>query len=80
MEKRNSHEALVGKPKVKRPAGRPRHRWRDNVNTDLKEVGWEDVDMKHLSKKRDQWQGLVKMVMNPCFHKMLKFHDWLWNC
>jgi hypothetical protein len=42
--------------------GRPRHRWRDYVNNDFKETGWEKVDMKLLSKKTDQWQRIVNMV------------------
>lgn len=65
MQKSNSRAVLGGKPKLKRLVGRPRHRWVDNVNTDLKEIGWEEMDMKHLSKT-DQWQVLVNMVMNPC--------------
>jgi hypothetical protein len=72
VQKSNSHAVLGGKLKLKRLVGRPRHRWIDNVNTDLKDIGWEEVDMKHLSKKTDQWQGLVNMVMNPCLLQMLK--------
>jgi len=66
VQKSNSHAVLGGKPKLKRLVGRPRQRWIDNVNTDLKKSGWEEVDMKHLSKKTVQWQGVVNMVMNPC--------------
>lgn len=66
MQKSNSRAVLGRKPKIKRLVGRPRHRQIDNVNTDLKDIGWEEVDLKHLSKKTDQWQGLVNIVMNPC--------------
>jgi hypothetical protein len=42
--KRNVYRLLVGKPEGKRPLGRPRHRWVDNIRVDLGEVGWSDVD------------------------------------
>lgn len=48
MQKSNSYAVPVRKPKLKRLVGRPRHRWRGNVNIDLKETGWEEVDMKHV--------------------------------
>jgi len=48
--------------KVK-PFGRPRRRWEENIRMDLKEVGWEGVDM-HLAQHREQWRALVKLVMN----------------
>jgi hypothetical protein len=44
MEKRNTYRLLVGKPEGKRPLGRPRRRWVDNIRTNLGEVGWSDVD------------------------------------
>jgi hypothetical protein len=43
-EKRNAYRVLVGKPEGKRPLGRPRRRWVDNIMMDLGEVGWSDVD------------------------------------
>jgi hypothetical protein len=43
-EKRNAYRLLVGKPEGKRPLGRPRHRWVDNIKTDLGEIGWSGVD------------------------------------
>jgi hypothetical protein len=43
-EKRNAYRLLVGKPERKKPLGRPRHRWGDNIRMDLGEVGWGDVD------------------------------------
>jgi hypothetical protein len=47
-EKRNVYIILVGKPEGKRPLGRPRRRWKDNIRMDLGEMGWEVVDWMHL--------------------------------
>jgi hypothetical protein len=55
---------FVGKSEGKRPLGRPRRRWYDNIRTDLREIGWEGVDWIHLVQDRDQWQAVVNMVMN----------------
>jgi hypothetical protein len=44
--------------------GRPSCRWEDNIRMDLSEIGWEGVEWMHLTQDRDQWQGLVNMVMN----------------
>jgi hypothetical protein len=55
---------LVGNPEAKRPPGRLKCRWGDYIKTDLKETGWEVVDMVHLPQDRDQWQAFVNMVMN----------------
>jgi hypothetical protein len=61
---RNAYDILVGKPEGKRPLGRPRHRWEDNIRMNLREIGWEGVDWIHLAQDRDQWWALVNMVMN----------------
>jgi hypothetical protein len=61
---RNVYSILVGKPKGKRPLGRPRCRWENNVVMDLREIGWEGVDLFHLAQDRDQWWALVNTVMN----------------
>jgi hypothetical protein len=53
-EMRNAHNILVGKPERKRPLGRPRHKWEDNIRIDLREIGWEDVDWMHQAKNRVQ--------------------------
>ena len=53
--------ALVWKPEGKRPLGRPRHGWEDNIKIDLQEVGMDWVD---LAEDRDRWRALVKAVMN----------------
>jgi hypothetical protein len=53
-EKRNAYRLLVGKPERKRPLGRPRCRWVDNIRKDLEEVGWSDVDWIGLAKDRNR--------------------------
>jgi hypothetical protein len=58
---------MVGKPEVKRSLGRPRHRWEDNIKTDLTEIGFEGVNWIHLAQDRYQWQALVSMVVNLWF-------------
>jgi hypothetical protein len=50
----NAYNILVGKPEEKRPLGRCRHRWEDNIRMDLREIGWEVVDWIHLAQGRDQ--------------------------
>jgi hypothetical protein len=62
--KRNTSRLLVGKPEGRRPLGRPRHRWLDNIRMDLGEVGWGDVDCIGLAQDRDKWRALVNAVMN----------------
>jgi hypothetical protein len=54
----------VGKPEVKKPLGRPRCRWVDNIRMDLGEVGWGDVDWIGLAKERNRWRALVNWVLN----------------
>jgi hypothetical protein len=63
-ETRNAYRILVGKPEGKRPQGRPRHRWVDNIKMDLKEIGWGGMDWIDLVPDRDQWKALVNMIMN----------------
>jgi hypothetical protein len=62
--KRNTYRLLVGKPEGKRPLGRPRRRWVDNIRMDLEEVGWGDVDWIGLVKDRNRWRALVNSVLN----------------
>ena len=59
-----SYRVLVGKPEVKRPLGRPRRRWEDNINMDLEEVGRGCGDWMELAQDRDRWRALVSTVMN----------------
>jgi hypothetical protein len=63
-EKRNAYGILVGKPEGKRPLGRPRRRWEDNIRMDLREIGWGGMDWIDLSQDRDQWRALVNTAMN----------------
>jgi hypothetical protein len=63
-ETRNAYRILVGKPEGKRPLGRPRHRWVDNIKIDLREIGQDGMDLIDLVQDRDQWRALVNMVMN----------------
>ena len=58
------YRVLVGKPEVKRPMGKPRRRWVDNIRTDLQEVGYGYVDWIGLARDRDRWRTLVSAVMN----------------
>jgi hypothetical protein len=63
-EKRNAYRLLVGKPEGKRPLGRPRRRWVDNIRMDLGEVGWSDVGWIGLAQDRNRWRALVNSVLN----------------
>jgi hypothetical protein len=62
--RRNAYRILVGKPAGKRPLGRPRRRWVDNIKMDLRGIGWDGMDWIDLAQDRDQWRILVNMVMN----------------
>ena len=62
-EGRGVHRVLVGKPEGKRPLGRPRCRWEDNIKMDLQEVG-AGGDWMELALDRDRWRALVNTVMN----------------
>jgi hypothetical protein len=63
-EKRNAYILLVGKPYGKRPLGRRRRRWVDNIRMDLGEVGWGDVDWIGLAQDRNRWRAVVYSVLN----------------
>jgi hypothetical protein len=54
----------VGIPEQKRPLGRARHRWEDNIKMDLKEIKWECKNWIELAQDRDKWRALANMVMN----------------
>ena len=54
----------MGKPEGKRPLGRPRPRWEDNIKMDLQEVGYGNMDWIELAQDRDNWRALVNAVMN----------------
>jgi hypothetical protein len=63
-EKRNVYRLLVGKPEGKRPLGRPRRRWIDNINMDHLEMGLSVVDWIGMAQDRYRWRAVVKAVMN----------------
>jgi hypothetical protein len=63
-EKRGVYRLLVGRPEGKRPLGRPRHRWIDNIKMDLLEIGLSVVDWIGLAQDRYRWRALVNWVMN----------------
>jgi hypothetical protein len=62
--KRNAYRILVGYPERKRPLGRPRRRWVDNIKMDLREIGWDGIDWIDLAEDRNEWRALVNAVMN----------------
>jgi hypothetical protein len=63
-EKRNVYRLFVRMPEGKRPLGRPRHRWIDNIKMDLLEIGLSVVDWIALAQDRYRWRALVNSVMN----------------
>jgi hypothetical protein len=63
-EMRGAYRALVGKPEGRRPLGRPRRRWEDNIKIYFREVGWGDIDWIYLSQDREKWWAIVNTVMN----------------
>ena len=63
-EGRDVHKVLVGRYEGKRPLGRPRRRWEDNIKMDLQEVGRGCRDWMELTQERDRWRALVSTVMN----------------
>ena len=63
-EERGVYSVLMGKPEGKRPLGRPRRRWVDNIKMDLQEVGCGYIDWIRLAQDRDRWWTLVSAVMN----------------
>ena len=63
-EGRGVHRVLVGKPEGKRPLGRPRRRWEDNIKMDLQEVGRSCGNWLELSQDTDRWRALVSTVIN----------------
>jgi hypothetical protein len=63
-ERRNAYRILVGKLEGRRPLGRPRRRWVDNIKMYLREIGWDGTVWIGLSQDMDQWKPLVNAVMN----------------
>ena len=69
-EGRGVHRVLIGKPEGKRPLGRPRRQWEDNIKMDLQEVGASCGDSMELVQDRDRWRELVGTVRNLRVPKM----------
>jgi hypothetical protein len=63
-ERRGVYRVLVGKPEGRRPLGRHRHRWEDNIKRDLQEVGCGVKDWIELAQYRNRWRALMNVVMN----------------
>jgi hypothetical protein len=74
VEMRNAYNILIGRPEGKKPLGRLRRRWEDNIKMDLREIGLKGVDWMHMVQDKDQWQALVNTVMNLGFHKMREIY------
>ena len=63
-QSRNAYRVLVGRPEGKRPLGRPRGRWEDNIKLNLREVVCDAGDCTDLAQDRYQWQAFVRVIMN----------------
>jgi hypothetical protein len=63
-EKRNAYRILVGKPKGKTPLGRHRRGWVSNIKMDLREIGWDDMNLIDMAQGRDKWRALMNTVLN----------------
>jgi hypothetical protein len=64
VEVRGAYNILVWRAEGRRPLGRPRRRWEDNIKMDRREIGFGDVDWIHLAQDGDRWRALVNTVMN----------------
>jgi hypothetical protein len=63
-EGRSVYRVLVGRPEGRRPLGRPRHRWEDNIKIDLTERGFDGANWIQVAQHRVQWQAFMNMAMN----------------
>jgi len=63
-ERKGVYSVLLGKLEAKRPLGRTRHRWENNIKMDLQEVGCGGMDWIELAQDRERWRALVNAVMN----------------
>jgi hypothetical protein len=63
-EGRGAYSILVGRPEGRRPLGRPRRRWENNIKMDLQEVEWEGMDWIDMAQGRNSWRALMNAVMN----------------
>jgi hypothetical protein len=63
-EGRGAYRILVGRPEGRRPLGRPRRSWEENIKMDLQDVGWGGMDWIEMAQDRDRWRAVVNAVMN----------------
>jgi hypothetical protein len=63
-KKRGIYRVLVGKPEGNRPLVRPRHRWKDNINMDIQQVGCGGIEWIKLAQDSDSWRALVNVIIN----------------
>jgi hypothetical protein len=77
-EKMNAYRILVGKPERKRPLGRPRRRWVDNIKVDLREIEWDSMDWFDLAHNKDQWRahGNEPSGSIKCWEVLEWLHNW----
>jgi transposase len=80
--KKNAYRILVGRPEGKRPLGRPRRRWVDNIKMDLREMGCDGVEWIDMAQDRDQWRANGKTTTLVLFLDSLFTEVWkrLWTC
>jgi hypothetical protein len=64
VERRNADTVLFRNSEGRKPRGRPRRRWEDDIRMYLRELGWDGVDWMHLAQDRDQWRAVVNVVKN----------------
>jgi hypothetical protein len=70
-QKRNVYRVLAQESEGTNPLGQSKCRWRDNIKTDVKVIGWENLDTTHLAQNRDKWRAVVNKVMNIGSNKIL---------
>jgi hypothetical protein len=63
-ERRGAYIVFGEETEQRRPLGKPRRRWEDNIKMDFREMGWENMEWIHLSQERDMWRAVVNAVMN----------------
>jgi hypothetical protein len=78
-ENRNAYRILVGMPEGKRPLGRPRRMWVDNIKMDLREIGWDGMDWIDMAQDRDQWRALVNKSHSVYYTMIQNSSKELWG-
>jgi hypothetical protein len=75
VDKRNAHTIFVGKTLFKRPPGRPRRRWVDNIKMELREIGWDGMDWIDLAQDRGQWRDFLSGCTISSFTRRAQLHE-----